>query len=70
MFMKPDGNFTLKNVFINEGDSVCVIVLVSFCLSRLAPSNKLNPGSDSWDLFLPSRPLGQRNTLDLQTALF
>ena len=30
MFMSPEGNFTTKNVFIKEGESICVVVLVSF----------------------------------------
>lgn len=29
MFMRPDGNFTRKDVIANEGDTICVVVLVS-----------------------------------------
>lgn len=39
MFMKADGTFTKSNVYIKEGDEICVIVLVSCILiiTRLAP---------------------------------
>lgn len=29
MFMRPDGNFTRKDVIATEGDTICVVVLVS-----------------------------------------
>lgn len=30
MFIKPDGTFTQGNVYINQGEEVCIVVLVSF----------------------------------------
>lgn len=30
MFIKADGTFTKRNVYIKEGDEICIVVLVSF----------------------------------------
>ncbi|ORY98448.1 hypothetical protein BCR43DRAFT_561948 [Syncephalastrum racemosum] len=45
MFMKPDGNFTRKNVYLPEGDSICVVVLLGPipAKSSIKPEEHLGP---------------------------
>jgi hypothetical protein len=29
MFIKPDGTFTQSNIYVSEGEEICIVVLVS-----------------------------------------